>query len=130
MRPLSRNILIALVLIIAVGAIVKRKSDRKRVALAVSATVDHFAKGLVLGEPLPVGAKKLGGAGWRQHVGFVGAAPAGGFVQAILFPSLKDRAKILAPAEGKIEAVELTAASSSNLTQTLSDLSFAVRGVP
>lgn len=130
MRPLIRNILVALVLIVAIGAIVKRKNDRKRVALAVSATVDHFAKGLVLGEPLPVGAKKLGAAGWRQHVGFVGPAPGGGFVQAILFPSLKDRAKILAPAEGKIEAVELTAATGSNLTQTLSDLSIAFRGVP
>jgi hypothetical protein len=57
MRPLVRNILVALVLIVAIGVIMKRKNDRKGVALAVSATVDHFAKGLVLGDPLPVGAK-------------------------------------------------------------------------
>ena len=130
MRPLIRNILVAFVLIVAIVAIMKRKNDQKRVALAVSATVDHFAKGLVLGDPLPVGVKKLGAAGWRQHVGFVGPAPTAGFVQAVLFPSLKDRAKILAPAEARIEAVELTAANGANLTQTLSDLSIAFRGIP
>ncbi|HET9423954.1 MAG TPA: hypothetical protein VFO55_01175 [Gemmatimonadaceae bacterium] len=129
MRNAIRNIIIVAFLVVAVGSFVKRGRG-PAVPLAVSATVDHFAKGLVLGEPISMSAAKVAGARWQPNAGYVGSAPGAAFTQAVLLPSLEERAKATPNGKARLQAIELTAAGSHNMVNTLSDLAIAFRGVP
>lgn len=125
----KRNTILVVAAVLAAAWFFRRDSARLRVALAVSASLDHYAKGLVLGQPLSANAKKVPGSHWQRHVGFVGPATAG-FTRAILIPRQKLRERVLADAEARLEAVQLDAANSNNWTFTLSELGVAFRRVP
>src|SRR3954466_9991462 len=94
----------------------------------VSATIDHFAKGLSIGSPLRDARTHLGSPVWHPGIGYVGAAPAGGFDHALLIPPIADRDT--ATSEARVESVELFADNTREMINTLSDLSIVFGQVP
>ena len=107
-----------------------RQTPSYEVHRAVSATVDHFAPGLSLSTPVKQNAPRLGGNRWVQHVGLVGTAPRGLFVQARLYPELEARNEPSLQGDAPVRVIELLADNSSNDISVMSDLMIAFRGIP
>src|SRR5688500_8799803 len=97
---------------------------------AVSATVEHFAPGLSLSTPVRQNAARMGSTRWVQHVGLIGDAPRGLFVQARLYPDPEARQKPQLQGDAPVRAIELLADNSSNEISVMSDLAIAFRGIP
>jgi hypothetical protein len=97
---------------------------------AVSATIEHFAPGLAIGQTLAQSAAVLGNDRWVQHAGLVGIAPRKTFAQARVYPDSAARAGARMNPEALVHAVELANDGSTDRVGVMSDLAIAFRGVP
>jgi hypothetical protein len=103
---------------------------RPDVPLPVSATVEHFAPGVVIGGTLKASTKKLYDVRWIPHLGFVGATGSPDFVLVRLAPAAETRHKSKGDDRALVESVELVSVRGDALGNTMSDLGIVFRSGP
>jgi hypothetical protein len=105
--------------------------NKSVVPLPISATIDHFAPGLAIGQTVKENTGKLLEARWVRGYGYVGGLPAdSGFTHARLLLGPGDREKADANDDAPVEAIELVSTRSDALTQVMIDLGIVFRRAP
>lgn len=98
--------------------------------VAVSATIEHFAPGIAIGQPLSQSMVFVRGHRWVQHAGLVGGPPRRMFREIRVFPDSATRAAAAADSNALVHSVELVNDGTTDRVRVMSDLAIAFRGVP
>jgi hypothetical protein len=131
-RPSFLVSVIAIAVVLAVAFFkVYGYFSRPDVPLQVSATVDHYAHGVVIGSTLKESRKNLSDAHWVQHLGFVGEINSNReFALIRLAPAAPSRNKRNADDRALVQSVEMISQRGDAMPTTMVDLGIVFRSSP